>query len=94
MSNKMTGTYNEAVGSAKESLGRTVGNESLAAKGAAQNAEGHAQKTAATTQNKAKGVGNNIEGATQKAVGGATGNKSMEARGHANTALGDVQRNL
>lgn len=94
MTDRLSNTYNSTVGGAKETVGRAVGNESLAGSGAAQKAEAQANQRAQEAQTKAKGVAHNIEGAAQKAVGGATNDHSLEARGHGNSALGDVQRNV
>ncbi|KAF9997496.1 hypothetical protein BGZ65_006926 [Modicella reniformis] len=94
MSGKINNTFNEAVGTAKEKLGHATNNKSLESKGAAQNAEAHANENTRQAHTHARGAANNLEGAAQKAVGGATGDHSMEARGHYNSALGDTQRNF
>ncbi|KAG0363018.1 hypothetical protein BC939DRAFT_450325 [Gamsiella multidivaricata] len=93
MTNKVSNTVHEAVGATKEKVGRATGNESLAARGAAQNAQAHANQDALKANTHAHGVANNVQGATQRTVGSATNDHSMQARGHANEALGDVQRN-
>ena len=90
----MSNTYHEAAGATKEKLGRVTGNDSLAAKGAAENAQAHADQNAQKAHTHAKGVANNVEGAAQKATGNLTGDNSMKARGHFNAALGDTQRNV
>ena len=94
MTDRLSNTYNSTVGGAKETVGRTIGNESLAGAGATQKAQAQAQQRNLEAQNQAKGVTHNIQGAAQKAVGGATNDHTMEARGHGNSALGDVQRNV
>ncbi|GJJ76953.1 hypothetical protein EMPS_09312 [Entomortierella parvispora] len=94
MTDRLSNTYNSTMGGAKETVGRAVGNESLAGSGAAQKAEAQSKQSAQDAETHAKGLGHNIQGAAQKAVGGATNDRSMEARGHGNAALGDVERNV
>ncbi|KAF9290266.1 hypothetical protein BGZ68_007490 [Mortierella alpina] len=94
MTDRLSNTYNSAMGGAKQTVGNTLGNEQLAGSGAQQKAQAEAKQAAQTAQTHAQGVGNNVKGAAEKAVGGATGDHSMEARGHGNSALGDVQRNV
>ncbi|KAG9319027.1 hypothetical protein KVV02_000051 [Mortierella alpina] len=93
MTNKISNTYNEAVGGAKEKVGHATHNPNLAGSGANQKAQAQAHQHAQTAETHTKGLGHSIEGGAQRAVGGATNNHSMEARGHGNSALGDVQRN-
>jgi uncharacterized protein YjbJ (UPF0337 family) len=94
MTDRLSNTYNSAMGGAKETVGRVVGSENLASSGAAQKAEAQTRTSNQEAQTHAKGVGHNIQGAAQKAVGSATDDPTMEARGHGNSALGDVQRNV
>ncbi|KAI8596648.1 hypothetical protein EDD21DRAFT_387602, partial [Dissophora ornata] len=91
---RISDKYNEAAGATKEKIGRATGNESLAAKGAVQNAEAHANQNARKAETQARGVGNTVQGSAQQAVGSATNDPVLEARGKANTTLGDVQRNV
>ncbi|KAF9953137.1 hypothetical protein BGZ70_000353 [Mortierella alpina] len=91
---ELSNTYNSAMGGAKQTVGNTLGNESLAGSGAQQQAQAQAKQKAQEAQTHAEGMGHNIKGAAQKAVGGATNDHSMEAKGHGNSALGDVQRNV
>ncbi len=93
MTSKISNTFNETVGGAKEKVGHATHNPNLAGSGANQKAQAQAHQQAQNAETHAKGLGHNIEGGAQKAVGGATNNHSMEARGHGNSALGDVQRN-
>ncbi|KAG0244687.1 hypothetical protein B0O80DRAFT_462154 [Mortierella sp. GBAus27b] len=93
MTEKLSNTYNSAMGGAKETVGRVVGSEGLASSGAAQRAQAQTDQSNKDAQTHAKGLGNNIQGAAQKAMGNATNDPAMEARGHGNSALGDAQRN-
>ncbi|KAK3814388.1 MAG: hypothetical protein J3Q66DRAFT_346367 [Benniella sp.] len=94
MTDRLSNTYNSAMGGAKETVGRVVGSENLASSGAAQKAQAQTSQSNQDAQTHAKGIGHNIEGAAQKVVGSATDDHSMEARGHGNSALGDVQRKV
>lgn len=94
MTDRISNTYNQTVGSAKEKIGKAVGSEHLASHGAAQKAEGQVNQQRATAETHAQGLGNQAQGAAQKAVGGATNDPELEARGHVNAAMGDAQRNV
>ncbi|KAI1294367.1 hypothetical protein EDD11_008135, partial [Mortierella claussenii] len=91
---KITNTVKEAVGATKEKIGHATHNESMAASGAAENAEAHAQKNANAAHRHAEGVGHNVEGNAQKIAGSATNDHTLKSRGHANDVIGDVQRNV
>ncbi|KAF9278643.1 hypothetical protein BGZ88_000439 [Linnemannia elongata] len=94
MTSKISNTYNEAVGTAKEKLGHATHNQRMAGSGAAQktDAQINQQHHKAQTHAHAQGVGNNIQGETQKAAGTVANDPSLRARGQANDNLGDVQR--
>ncbi|KAG0085499.1 hypothetical protein BGZ93_008381 [Podila epicladia] len=94
MTDRLSNTYNEAVGGTKETIGKTVGSERLAGHGAAQKAEAQANQQRVEAETHIKGLGHQAEGKAQKMAGAATNDPSMEARGHGNSALGDVQRNV
>ncbi|KAF9426931.1 hypothetical protein BGZ94_005783 [Podila epigama] len=94
MTEKLSNTYNSAIGGAKESIGKVTGNQNLAGSGAAQKSEAQVAQQRADAERHAKGVGHNIQGAAQRVAGSATHDHSLEARGHGNSALGDVQRNV
>ncbi|KAG0084209.1 hypothetical protein BGZ93_007309 [Podila epicladia] len=94
MTERMTNTAKQYMGSAKESIGTAIGNPDLAASGAAQKSQAEAAQRMADQKTHAEGIGHTVEGQAQQKVGSLTGDKSMEARGHANEALGDIQRNV
>ncbi|KAF8935621.1 hypothetical protein CPC16_008679 [Podila verticillata] len=94
MTERLSNTANQYMGSAKETIGSAIGSENLAANGAAQRAQAEAAQRLADTKTHTEGLGHTVEGQAQKKVGSLTGDRSMEARGHANEALGDVQRNV
>ncbi|KAF8948245.1 hypothetical protein BGZ47_005879 [Haplosporangium gracile] len=99
MSEQINNAFHSVVGRSKESLGRVVGSEQMAAEGAAEKAKADTRSTAHSTlaqaernQGHAQGIGDNVTGRVKATVGAATGNKSMEAQGHMQQATGDVRR--
>ncbi|KAG0212833.1 hypothetical protein BGX28_005489 [Mortierella sp. GBA30] len=94
MTYRLSNTVNSFVGSAKQTVGESIGNPDLAAKGAAQKAQANTAQQSADAQIHAQGVGNTVQGEVQKKVGAITNDPAMEARGHGNVALGDAQRNI
>ncbi|KAF9903365.1 Alpha-ketoglutarate-dependent dioxygenase alkB 7, mitochondrial [Linnemannia zychae] len=92
MTDRISNTFNSAVGGAKQSIGETIGNPNLAASGAEQKAQADAAQKAADAKTHAEGIGHKIQGQVQQTVGSAVGNNSMEARGHANEVRGDLER--
>ena len=53
---KLAGAANQAAGSVKEAVGKTVGNKKLEAEGAAQKVKGKVQETVGDAKSKVKGV--------------------------------------
>jgi len=94
MTERLSNTANSYMGGAKQTVGNTIGNPTMAAEGAAQKSQADTAQAAADAKTYTQGIGHNVQGGTQKAVGSLTGNTSMEARGHANDALGDAQRKV
>ncbi|KAG0010857.1 hypothetical protein BGZ81_002521 [Podila clonocystis] len=94
MTERMTNTANQYMGSAKQSIGSAIGNPDLAASGAAQKSQAEAAQRMADNKTHTEGVGHTVEGQVQQKIGSLTGDKSMEARGYANETLGDIQRNV
>ncbi|KAG5178744.1 putative cruciform DNA binding protein [Tribonema minus] len=85
---KMTGTKDEVLGSAKATIGSTIGNHQMEAEGHTQNKGGTAQKEAAGTKQKAEGAGDGLFGHMQKATGQVLGNERMQGEGEMNKAKG------
>ncbi|KAG0201465.1 hypothetical protein BGX28_005718 [Mortierella sp. GBA30] len=92
MSDKLNNTYHSAVGSAKETLGKAIGNEQMAAGGAAEKAKAQTRSNVNQAKQQAQGLGDNVTGRMKSTVGAATGNRSMEAEGHMQSTAGDVRR--
>jgi uncharacterized protein YjbJ (UPF0337 family) len=80
----MPGRMDELKGSAKESLGKLVGNERL-------EAEGGAQKTAGKVERESKGLGNQVAGNAKMAAGKVTGDERLHAEGQAQDVEGRLQ---
>jgi uncharacterized protein YjbJ (UPF0337 family) len=57
---KIKGYANEAVGKAKQGVGKVVGNDRLRAKGAAQEAKGDVQKTVGKAKDAIKGAADKV----------------------------------
>ncbi|KAF9149748.1 hypothetical protein BG015_008444 [Linnemannia schmuckeri] len=94
MTDRISNTFNSAVGGAKQTIGETIGNNNLAASGAQQKAQADAAQKAADAKTHTEGIGHKVQGNIQQNVGSLTGNNSMEARGHANEVRGDLERKV
>ncbi|KAF9942352.1 hypothetical protein BGZ75_001648 [Mortierella antarctica] len=92
MAEKINNAFHSAKGGAKESLGRGLGNEQMAAEGAAEKAQAQTRSNVNQAQQQVHGTADNLAGRTKATVGAATGNKSMEAQGHMQSATGDARR--
>ncbi|KAF9101506.1 hypothetical protein BGX27_011446 [Mortierella sp. AM989] len=88
MTSKITNTVKEAIGATKEKLGHATHNENLAASGAAQSSQAHADKQAHANQTHAGGVGHNLGGPTHTHAGGVGHNLG------GTTHAGDVGHNF
>ncbi|KAF9974357.1 hypothetical protein BGZ73_002243 [Actinomortierella ambigua] len=70
MADKLSNTVHSVMGGAKESIGKAIGNEQLAAKGASEKAKAHAAQAVNDAKTSAAKAQGNIAGA----VDGLTGN--------------------
>ncbi|KAF9168607.1 hypothetical protein DFQ26_004241 [Actinomortierella ambigua] len=93
MSERLNNSADQLIGSAKETVGRAIGNTNLAASGAEQRTRGEAAQKVADAKTHASGLQNKATGEFQQKVGELTGDNSMRAKGAGKAALGDVQRN-
>ncbi|KAI8820384.1 putative cruciform DNA binding protein [Fimicolochytrium jonesii] len=91
---KTHGNIQAATGAVKETIGATVGNQSLRAEGAAQRASGNAEVEGVKAKNYASGAVDGAVGNIKKNVGDAVGNQSLHARGAGQEAHGDAQKAL
>ncbi|KAF9098843.1 hypothetical protein BGX23_004935 [Mortierella sp. AD031] len=94
MTDRLTNATNQYIGAAKQAIGNTIGNPTLAASGAQQQSQAEAAQKAADAKTHAQGVGHKVQGEVQQNAGSLTGNAAMEARGHANEVCGDLERNV
>ena len=90
-SEKAEAKANQAAGSVKETVGKTIGNEQMEAEGKAKNAKGHAQEAKVDAERTAGAYVDKTVGATKETVGSAIGNKTMEAEGKARKLEGDAK---
>lgn len=72
-SDRTTGSYNQTMGSAKESLGNMIGNESLRRDGIQQNQEGKGQEAKGQLSDLGHGMAGRAQGALGGAMAGLTG---------------------
>jgi len=73
------GSWNQTVGSAKESLGGLIGNESLRSAGEQQNQEGKAQEAKGQLSDLGEGITGRAKGAVGGAVAGVLGDEGAKA---------------
>lgn len=73
------GSWNQTVGSGKETLGNLIGNESLKKEGARQNQEGQAQEAQGQLSDLGQGISDRVGGTVGGAIAGLTGNEKAKA---------------
>ena len=74
------GSWNQTIGSAKESLGGLVGAEGLRQEGREQNRQGQGQEAQGQLSDLGGGVTDRVKGAVGGAAHGVTGNREEQAR--------------
>ncbi len=77
-SDRTDGSWNQTVGSAKESLGGLIGNESLRTAGEQQNQEGKAQEAQGQLRDLGEGIAGRAKGAVGSAVAGVLGDDNAK----------------
>ncbi|KAK7529634.1 uncharacterized protein J3D65DRAFT_173800 [Phyllosticta citribraziliensis] len=77
-SDRQQGSWNQTIGSAKETLGNVLGSEDLKSAGRKQNAEGQGQEAQGQVSDLGKGVGDRVKGSVGGAVAGLTGNEAAK----------------
>ncbi|UQC85223.1 uncharacterized protein CLUP02_10720 [Colletotrichum lupini] len=73
------GSWNQTVGSAKETVGGLVGSENLKQQGREQNLQGQEQEAKGQLNDYTFGIGNRVQGTIGGAVAGLTGDKAGQA---------------
>ncbi|KAL8806518.1 MAG: hypothetical protein Q9182_001301 [Xanthomendoza sp. 2 TL-2023] len=76
--NRTEGSYNQTIGSAKESLGGLVGAESLKKEGAQQNAQGKGQEAQGQLSDLGSGVKDRVQGTLGGIGASVTGDREKE----------------
>ncbi|KAF9998248.1 hypothetical protein BGZ79_008084 [Entomortierella chlamydospora] len=94
MTDRLSNTANTYIGSAKQTVGEAIGNESLATSGSEQKARAEAAQAAATARTHAEGAAHKIGGKVEQTVGSLTGDESMQSQGRANEIKGDIEHNV
>ena len=74
----LTGSWNQTMGSAKESMGGLIGSESMKKEGAQQNAEGKGQEAQGQLSDFGSGVQDRVKGAVGGMAAGVTGDREKE----------------
>lgn len=78
--NRQAGSWNQTIGSAKESLGGLVGAEGLKQEGQRQNAEGKGQEAQGQVSDLGKGISDRVGGTVGGAMAGLTGDDAEKKR--------------
>ncbi|KAL7820329.1 hypothetical protein V8C44DRAFT_354481 [Trichoderma aethiopicum] len=78
--NRTTGSWNQTVGAAKETLGGLTGNESLKQSGREQNLEGQQQEAKGQLRDYGHGLSDRAQGAVGSALAGAVRDKEGQER--------------
>ncbi|EOD53049.1 CsbD-like protein [Neofusicoccum parvum] len=97
--NRTEGSWNQTVGSGKETLGNLIGNETLKKEGARQNQEGKGQEAQGQLNDLGQGISDRVSGTVGGAIAGLTGNEKAKAEyekqhDHGKTAQRGVEADL
>jgi uncharacterized protein YjbJ (UPF0337 family) len=90
--NRSAGSWNQTLGSGKETLGNLIGNESLKQQGAQQNQEGKEQEAKGQLSDLGSGIADRVSGTVGGAVAGVTGNEFDKAKYQAKHDQGKTQQ--
>ncbi|TVY17153.1 hypothetical protein LARI1_G005300 [Lachnellula arida] len=90
--NRQEGSWNQTVGSAKESLGGLIGSEDLKRTGAEQNAAGKGQEAQGQLNDFGSGIKNRVGGTVGGAVAGVTGDRDAQLRAQEKHDVGKTQQ--
>ncbi|OZJ02192.1 hypothetical protein BZG36_04758 [Bifiguratus adelaidae] len=89
---RTSGQTDSTFGNVKQNVGSALGNESMQAKGAAQQTHGDAEYKGAQNKQYGEGFVDKVTGGIKDAVGSLTGNHSMQAEGKGDKAQGDTKK--
>ena len=90
--NRTEGSWNQTIGSAKETVGGLVGAQGLKNEGIQQNQEGKAQEAQGQASDLVDGVKNRVGGAVGGATAGLLGDRQKQAEYEAQHAIGKTQQ--
>ncbi|KAF2087466.1 hypothetical protein K490DRAFT_73839 [Saccharata proteae CBS 121410] len=76
--NRTEGSWNQTIGSGKETLGNLVGSESMKKEGARQNEEGKGQEAQGQLSDLGGGLADRVGGTVGGAIAGVTGNTNAQ----------------
>ncbi|MCJ1265349.1 hypothetical protein MMC22_005226 [Lobaria immixta] len=86
------GSYNQTVGSAKESLGGLIGSQGLKKEGQQQNAEGKGQEAEGQLKDYGGGIGDRVKGGAESAFKGLVGDREGEEKARVRHDDGKAQQ--
>ncbi|KAK2595137.1 hypothetical protein QQS21_007163 [Conoideocrella luteorostrata] len=89
---RSAGSWNQTIGSAKETVGGLVGSENLKTTGREQNLEGQQQVAKGQLSDLGSGIGSRVQGTVGGAVSGLTGDKEGQAHYDQMRADGKAQQ--
>ncbi|KAF9320916.1 hypothetical protein BGZ91_004646 [Linnemannia elongata] len=94
VSTKVSNTASSYIGGAKQTIGETINNPDLAARGAAQKVQADTAQRVADAKIQAEATAHKAEGQTQKAAGNVLGDYSLEASGEGNITKGEIEHRV
>jgi len=81
-------------GAAKETLGKTLGNEQMQGEGLSLKLQGEGEYKAAQTKGQAEGYKDKVTGGTKETAGKAIGNQQMQAEGNVTKNSGEAKKEI
>ena len=90
--NRTEGSYNQTVGSAKESIGNFVGAEGLKQEGIRQNQEGKGQEAQGQLSDLGSGIKDRVAGTAGNVAGAVTGDRDAQRKAEEQHDRGKTQQ--
>ena len=87
---RQKGSWDQTIGSAKETVGGLIGNQSLKNEGREQNAAGQGREAAGQVSDLGKGVADRVSGSVQGGFASLTGNTEAKLKADEQHATGKV----
>lgn len=79
-SDRSQGKWDQTMGSAKETIGNMIGNESLKQQGREQNLQGQGLEAKGQLTDLGQGIGDRVQGAVGAGIAGITGDREAQAK--------------